>query len=94
MCRGFHTLGTRIQTSLTRALVHTVFILYSTSFYRQQEKRNAPKSEVTDPKVEELRQKLEQRRAGILDFWYNCSCISCSTGSVNCRRAPFLLLPY
>ena len=95
MCRGFHTLGTRIQTSLTRALVHTVFILYSTSFYRQQEKRNAPKSEVKDPKVEELRQKLEQRRAGIVDFWYNCSCSNPAVLAVSIVvRAPFLLLPY
>ena len=41
--------------------------LYCVSFSRQQEKRNAAKlPEVKDPKVDELRQKLEQRRAGIL----------------------------
>ena len=35
----------------------------SQAVLKQQEKRNAPKPKVNDPKVDELRQKLEQRRA-------------------------------
>ena len=34
----------------------------SQALLKQQEKRNAPKPKVNDPKVDELRQKLEQRR--------------------------------
>lgn len=46
--------------------VNPSLTLHITTFSRQQEKQKPTKPEVNDPKVEELRQKLEQRRAGML----------------------------